>query len=108
MYCEEGIIMTKAEIVAQIAKKTNVTKKGVETVLKSLIESVQQALKKDGEIRLDGLGTFRVIERKARTGINPQTKAKMRIPAKKAPAFRAAKALKDTVRGAPKKPGKKK
>jgi len=100
--------MTKAELVAQIAKNTNVTKKGVETVLKSLIDSVQQALKKDGEIRLDGLGTFRVVQRKARAGVNPQTKAKIKIPAKKAPAFRAAKALKDAVGGAAKKPSKKK
>ena len=50
--------MTKAELIAQIAKETNVAKKGVEAVLKSLIESVQQSLKKDGQIRLDGLGTF--------------------------------------------------
>jgi DNA-binding protein HU-beta len=100
--------MTKAELIAQIAKETNVTKKGVETVLKSLIESVQQALKKSGQIRLDGLGTFKVVQRKARTGVNPQTKAKIKIPAKKAPAFRAAKALKETVGGPAKKSGKKK
>jgi DNA-binding protein HU-beta len=95
--------MTKAELISEIAKKTNLTKKGVETVLKSLIESVQQALKKDGQIMLDGLGTFGVMERKARTGVNPQTKAKIKIPAKKAPAFRAAKALKDAVKGTAKK-----
>ncbi len=100
--------MTKAELVSEIAKKTNVTKKGVEAVLKSLMESVQQALKKDGQIRLDGLGTFRVIERKARTGVNPQTRAKIKIPATKAPAFRAGKALKDAVKGDTKKSGKKK
>ncbi len=100
--------MTKAELVAQIAKETNVTKKGIETVLKSLVESVQLALKKGGQIRLDGLGTFKVVQRKARTGVNPQTKAKMKIPAKKAPAFRAAQALKDAVGGAAKKSGKKK
>ncbi|MGO9568201.1 MAG: HU family DNA-binding protein [Desulfomonilaceae bacterium] len=99
---------TKAELVSQIAKKTDVPKKGVETVLKSLIESIQQALKKDGQIRLDGLGTFRVMERKARTGVNPQTRAKIKIPATKAPAFRAAKALKDVVKGTPKKSGTKK
>jgi DNA-binding protein HU-beta len=91
--------MTKSELITQMAKKTNVSKKGVESVLKSLIETVQQALKKDGQIRLDGLGTFRVIERKARTGVNPQTRAKMKIPAKKAPAFRAAKALRDAIKG---------
>jgi DNA-binding protein HU-beta len=100
--------MTKAELIAEIAKKTEVTKKGVEAVLKSLIEYVQQALKKEGQIRLDGLGTFRVLERKARTGVNPQTKAKIKIPATKAPAFRAAKALKDAVKVTPTKAGTKK
>jgi DNA-binding protein HU-beta len=99
--------MTKSELIAQMAKKTNVNKKGVESVLKTLIETIQQALKKDGQIRLDGLGTFRVIERKARTGVNPQTRAKMKIPAKKAPAFRAAKALRDVIKG-PKKAAAKK
>jgi len=99
--------MTKSELITQMAKKTNVNKKGVESVLKSLIETIQQALKKDGQIRLDGLGTFRVIERKARTGVNPQTRAKMKIPAKKAPAFRAAKALRDAIKG-PKKAAAKK
>ena len=100
--------MTKAELVAQIAKKTNVPKKGVEAVLKSLIGSVRQALKKEGQIRLGGLGTFRVLERKARTGVNPLTGAKIKIPATKAPAFRAAKALKDAVKETPKKSGTKK
>ena len=100
--------MTKAELVAQIAKDTNATKKGVEAVLKSLTESVQQALKKGGQIRLDGLGTFKVVQRKARTGVNPRTQAKMKIPAKKAPAFKAAKALKDVVAPPAKKPAKKK
>jgi DNA-binding protein HU-beta len=100
--------MTKAEIVSQIAEKSDVTKKVAETVLKSLIESVQEALKKEGQIRLDGLGTFRVMERKARTGVNPRTQAKIKIPATKAPAFRAAKALKDAVKGDAKKSGKKK
>ena len=48
-----------------------------------------------------------VVDRKARAGVNPQTKAKIKIPATKAPAFRAGKALKDAVKGAPKKAGKK-
>jgi DNA-binding protein HU-beta len=100
--------MTKAELVTKIADEAKVTKKSAETMLKSLIESVQQALKADGQIRLDGLGTFRVIERKARTGVNPRTQAKMNIPASKAPAFRAAKALKDAVKVETKKSGKKK
>jgi len=100
--------MTKAELVSEIAKKTNVNKKGVEAVLKSLIESLQAALKKDGKIRLDGLGTFRVVQRKARTGVDPRTKAKIKIPAKKVPAFKAAQALKEAVGGLAKKSAKKK
>ena len=100
--------MTKAELVAQISKESNVPKKEVEAVLKSLTGSVQQALKKDGQARLTGLGTFRVVERKARTGVNPQTQAKIKIPATKAPAFRAAKDLKEAVKVTPKKAGAKK
>ncbi len=100
--------MTKAELVDQITKESNVPKKGVEAVLKSLTGSVQQALKKEGQVRLAGLGTFRVVERKARTGVNPQTQAKIKIPATKAPAFRAAKELKEAVKATPKKAGAKK
>jgi DNA-binding protein HU-beta len=91
--------MTKAELVSEIAEKSDVTKKVSETMLKTLIEAVQRTLKETGEIRIDGLGTFKVMERKARTGVNPQTGAKLDIPATKAPAFKAAKALKDAVKG---------
>ena len=100
--------MTKAELVSYIAKESNITKKAAEAVIKSVIEAVEQTLKKGGEIRINSLGTFRVAQRKARAGVNPQTKAKIKIPAKKAPAFRAAKALKDAVKGTLIKSGKKK
>ncbi len=99
--------MTKAELVSYIAKGSKITKKAAETVVKSVVETVQQTLKKGEEIRIGSLGTFRVVKRKARAGVNPQTKAKIKIPAKKVPAFRAAKALKDAVKAAPKKAGKK-
>ena len=100
--------MTKAELVSFIANETKATRKTVDAVLNSLVNVVHQTLKKGGEIRIGSLGTFKVLQRKARTGVNPQTKAKMKIPAKKAPAFRAAKALKDAVGGQAKKSGKKK
>ena len=90
--------MTKAELVAQVAKQTDLSQKKIEAVLKSIIEAIHDSLKKDGETRIDGLGTFKVTERKARTGVNPQTKQKMQIPATKAPTFRPAKALRDTVK----------
>lgn len=100
--------MTKTELISQIAEKAGITKKVAGGALDTLIEVIHQALKKDGGIRIDKLGTFRVIERKARTGVNPKTGAKITIPATKAPSFRASQALKDTVKEPKKSPKKKK
>ncbi len=98
-----GMAMTKAELVAKLAEETKVTKKVASTMLGSLVKTLQEGLKDGGKIRIDELGTFAVTDRKARNGVNPQTKAKIKIPATKAPVFRAAKALKDAVKPAPKK-----
>ena len=87
--------MNKAELVAEVAEKSNVTKKQADAMLKALIDTIHHAVKEGGQLRLDGLGTFKVIERKARTGVNPRTGAKLDIPATKAPTFRAAKDLKE-------------
>ena len=97
-----GIAMTKAEIVSKLAEETKVTKKVAAAMLDSLVKTLQTSLKDGGKIRIDGLGTFAVVDRKARTGVNPQTQAKIKIPATKAPAFRAAKALKEAVKEVPK------
>ncbi len=99
--------MTKEELAAKLAKDTKATKKLAGEMLTSLVKTLQDALKKEGRIRIDGLGTFAVAHRKARNGVNPQTRAKIKIPASKVPTFRAAKALKDAVKGVAKKAGKK-
>lgn len=99
--------MTKAELVAKLAEETKVNKKVASAMLGSLVKTLQEGLKDGGKIRIDGLGTFAVADRKARNGVNPQTKAKIKIPATKAPVFRAAKALKDAVKPAAKQTGKK-
>jgi DNA-binding protein HU-beta len=99
--------MTKAEIVSKLAEETKVTKKVAAAMLDSLVKTLQAGLKESRKIRIDGLGTFVVVDRKARTGVNPQTGAKLQIPASKAPAFRAAKALKEAVKAVPKTAGKK-
>jgi nucleoid DNA-binding protein len=83
--------------------RSNVTKKAAGAVLKALIETIHGAIKEEGPLRIDGHGTFKVTERKARTGVNPRTGAKMAIPASKVPTFRASKSLKDVVRGPEKK-----
>jgi DNA-binding protein HU-beta len=91
--------MTKAELVSQIAKDADITKKAAITALNAIVGAVHKALKKkDGSIRIANLGTFKVIKRKARSGVNPQTRQKIKIPAGKAPRFSASKALKETAK----------
>ena len=93
--------MTKAQIVTRIAKEANVTKKAAAMALDSIVAAIQESLKKkEGKIRIADLGTFRVVKKKARTGVNPQTKQKIKIPATKVPRFSASRALKEAVKKA--------
>ncbi len=93
--------MTKAELVARIAGEAGLPKKTADSVLKALVGAIHQSLKSQGgQIRISELGTFVVAERKARKGVNPQTKKKIKIPASKVPRFRAAKALKEAAKQA--------
>ena len=89
--------MNKAELVAAIAAKTELSKKDSEKALKAFIDVVSEELKKGEKIQLVGFGTFEVAKRAARTGRNPQTGAEMPIAASKAPKFKAGKALKDMI-----------
>ena len=90
--------MNKADLVSMIAAKSNLTKKDSESALNAFVETVQAALKKGEKIQLVGFGTFEVRKRAARTGINPRTKESIKIPATKAPVFKAGKALKDSCK----------
>lgn len=89
--------MNKAELVAAIAEKTELSKKDSEKALKAFIDVVTEELTKGEKIQLVGFGTFEVSERKEREGRNPQTGDPMTIPASKTPKFKAGKALKDIV-----------
>ena len=89
--------MNKAELVAAMAEKTELSKKDAEAALKAFTDVVAEELKKGEKIQLVGFGTFEVSERAAREGRNPQTGAVMKIPASYAPKFKAGKALKDLV-----------
>ncbi|MDK2808008.1 MAG: DNA-binding protein HU-beta [Clostridiales bacterium] len=89
--------MNKAELVAAIAEKTELSKKDSEKALKAFIDVVTEELKKGEKIQLVGFGTFEVSERAAREGRNPQTGKTMKIAASKAPKFKAGKALKDAI-----------
>ncbi len=99
--------MTKAELISKVAEQSDLNKKTTEAVLKSIIGAIQDSLKTGGEIKVGGLGTFKVLERKERDGVNPRTGDKMTIPAMRVPSFRAAKALKESAQGIEKKSGKK-
>ncbi len=89
--------MNKAELVAAMADKAGLSKKDTEKALKAFTDVVAAQLKKGNKIALVGFGTFEVAKRAARTGRNPQSGKEIKIPASKAPKFRAGKALKDIV-----------
>jgi DNA-binding protein HU-beta len=89
--------MNKAELIAKIAEESKLTKKAAETALDAFVKSVEGALKNGEKVQLVGFGTFEVRQRAARKGRNPQTKAEIKIPASKAPVFKAGKALKELV-----------
>ncbi len=75
--------MNKKELVREISKKASVPQKSIDEVVKSFTDVVSKTLKKGGRITLVGFGTFQVRKRKATTVVNPQTKKKMNVPAKK-------------------------
>ncbi len=89
--------MTKADLVNAIAEKAGLSKADAEKALKATTDAVTDALKADEKVSLVGFGTFSVGQRAARQGQNPQTGAKIDIPAAKVPKFKAGKALKDAV-----------
>ncbi|MBQ0083209.1 MAG: HU family DNA-binding protein [Clostridiales bacterium] len=90
--------MNKTELIAAMADKAGIAKKDAEKALTAFIDTVEAELKKGGKIQLVGFGTFEVRERGARDGINPLTKAPIKIAASKAPAFKAGKAFKDAIK----------
>jgi len=90
--------MTKADLVGKIAEKANVTKANAERSLNAFLDTVEATLVKEGKLTLTGFGTFVVDKRKARTGRNPRTGEKIKIPAAKVVKFRPGKLLKDAVK----------
>ncbi len=75
--------MNKKELIDAMAKDLDSSKKDIDLVLSTFMDVVKEALAKEEKVTLVGFGTFQVQQRKATTGINPQTKQKMKIPAKK-------------------------
>lgn len=89
--------MNKTELVAAVAAKAEISKKDAEAAVAAVVSTITEALADGDDVALVGFGTFKVTDRAARKGINPKTKEAIDIPASKAPAFKAGKALKDAV-----------
>ncbi|MBR6872845.1 MAG: HU family DNA-binding protein [Ruminococcus sp.] len=89
--------MTKAELIAAVAEKNGCSKKDAEKAVAAVVDVITDALVNGDKVTLVGFGTFEVRERAAKDGINPLTQKPIHIDAKKVPAFKAGKALKDAV-----------
>ncbi len=93
----KGICMNKAKLIEQMAKMTKESKSTCKDCLEAFLNIVGKALKQGVQVALTGFGTFSVIQRQKRMGINPVTRKPMSIPAKKVPKFKPGKGLKELV-----------
>jgi DNA-binding protein HU-beta len=91
--------MTKAQLVTRVAEGTGASRRQIDDVLSSMIDTVVKTVKKGEPVKISGLGIFRLRKLKARMGRNPQTGEPIRIPARKKVGFSVARAFKDGVLG---------
>lgn len=89
--------MNKAELIASVAEKAELTKKDAEKAVAAVLASIQEALANGDKVQLVGFGTFEIRERAARKGRNPQTGEEIDIAAARVPVFKAGKALRESV-----------
>jgi integration host factor subunit beta len=89
--------MTKAELVEEVARSVELSKKDAEKIVNMVFDSIIDALHDGEKIELRGFGSFRLRERKARIGRNPKTGETVQVPTKKVPYFKAGKELKELI-----------
>jgi integration host factor subunit beta len=89
--------VTKAELVEEVTRVTELPRKESEAVVETIFDSIIAALQSDDKIEIRGFGSFRTRQRRGRTGRNPKTGAKVEVPPKKIPFFKPSKELKDHV-----------
>jgi integration host factor subunit beta len=90
-------VMTKAELVDEVARVVQLTKKQAETIVNIVFDSIVDSLRAGQKIELRGFGSFRLRNRKSRTGRNPKTGEKVEVPSKKIPYFKPGKELKELI-----------
>ena len=89
--------MSKTELVELVAKQAEISKAAAGRAVDAMLEGITKGLKKEGKVTFVGFGTFSAKKRAAREGINPLTKAPLKIPAKKVASFKAGSKLKDAI-----------
>src|ERR1700678_2791258 len=93
----EDRTMTKADLVEEVAQLGDLTRRDGEMIGDTIFDSVIHALRSGDKIEIRGFGSFRILQRKPRTGRNPKTGAKVDVPAKRVPYFKPSKELRDLV-----------
>ena len=93
----KGCAVNKNDLINQVSDDTNLSKADSTKAVDAIFDTITSELKKGGDVRLIGFGTFLVSKRKATTGRNPRTGAEIQIPEANVPKFRAGKALKESV-----------
>ena len=93
--------MTKADLIEEVAKVAEVTRKDGEVIVETIFDSIVKSLRAGDKIEIRGFGSFRTRQRKSRVGRNPKTGARVEVPAKKIPFFKPSKELKDLVNNTP-------
>jgi integration host factor subunit beta len=89
--------MTKAELVEEVSKVSDLTKKHSEVIVETVFQSIIDALQRGEKIELRGFGSFRLRQRESRKGRNPKTGARVDVPPKRVPYFKPGKELKDLI-----------
>ncbi|MBM3813289.1 MAG: integration host factor subunit beta [Acidimicrobiia bacterium] len=89
--------MTKADLIEEVSRVVEMTRKDSEVIVEAIFDSVVKALRGGDKIEIRGFGSFRTRQRQARIGRNPKTGARVEVPAKRIPYFKPSKELKDLV-----------
>lgn len=90
--------MSKQGLIEYVADKAGMSKAEAGRAIDAVLDGIVEGLKKEGEVTFVGFGKFKVTKRAAREGINPSTKEKIKIPAKKVPSFKAGAKLKEAIK----------
>lgn len=89
--------MTKAELMEEVAKNSELTKKDAEVIVQTVLDSIIGSLQEGEKVELRGFGSFRLRQRSSRMGRNPKTGERVDVPAKKIPYFKPGKELKELI-----------